>query len=963
MMFKAILRMLGFGLVALCCVRADILKPDADYRDFYHFQLSNGMQCLAIHHPKTTEAAYSVAVNTGSLYDPQDLPGLAHFLEHMLFLGTEKHPEPDSYDSFMTEHGGQNNAYTDEERTVFFNQVSDNSLEEALDRFSQFFKAPLFNRDYEEREVHAVNSEHEKNIPNNEERAWFTIRSLAKGPLSRFATGNLETLSTVPRQRGTDVVGRLKDFHRKFYCAVNMAVVVMSPRPLPEVESLLRKSFEDVSAGNANFLGIDQCPGDDYDKTPPFDASNTGKFIHMQSVGVEPSLWVAFSLPPTITSYKKQPTAILTYLFEYDGEGSLSELLRNMGLADEVSVVVDRTSLNTLFAIKVDLTTKGACERGTVLQEVYKYINMLRNQGVNPQMVSSIAAQSRVDFHASQPSASEMNEAARLAHNLLAYEPYHVLAADTLLVDPDARFVNRLLARMSPHQAIIAFADPQFKQNAESYDVEPFYGVEHKVSQLSSEQLNALENMTPGIHYREPPALKHVPGPDDLIMRPNISGMSVPELLGEETGDGGHAIWWQGQGTVSVPRVHVNIKARTSRSHTDMKSRTQLAVLMATLREQLDETTVDMRQCGISHSLEVSGDGFDMGFAAYTPQQLYEVMAAVSSKLKKPQVEQERFDRVKQRLIEELEDPASKMAYEHAIEAAAVLLKNNANSRKDLLRLLKSESASLDNTLEAFRDLKLVHADAFVMGNIDRADAKEAVQLFLQNSGFLHIPMKEAARSLVIEQKSPIEAVVSNPIRNDVNHATLVHYQLGVPSIEERVNLAVLGRMLNRRLFDRLRTEEQLGYIVGAKPYIDSSVESMSCILQGSKKHPDDVADLIEEEVRAMEEHIRSMPDAELNHWKDATRAELAKPVATFVEEFGRSWSQIANHGHCFNKHDLELKYLNSNFNRKQLTRTYAKLLTPTGRLVRSLSLAVELRPVKWTLAPGGQGGGESATW
>ncbi|KFG50403.1 sporozoite developmental protein [Toxoplasma gondii p89] len=945
-MIKKLLLVLCSCVLAVGCVCGEVLKPGADYRDFHHFQLPNGMQCLAIHHPKTTEGAYSVAVNTGSLYDPEDLPGLAHFLEHMLFLGTSKHPEPESYDKFMSERGGQNNAYTDEEKTVFFNQVSDKYLEDALDRFSQFFKSPLFNPEYEEREAHAVDSEHQKNVPNDEERTWFTIRSLGKGPLSRFATGNLETLNTAPKRKGINVVRRLKDFHKKYYCASNMAVVIMSPRSLVEQETLLRGSFEDVTSGNPNFLGFDQCPGVDYDRTPPFDLSNTGKFIHLQSVGGESSLWVAFSLPPTITSYKKQPTGILTYLFEYSGDGSLSKRLRTMGLADEVSVVADRTSVSTLFAVKVDLTSKGASERGAVLEEVFSYINLLKNEGVDSKTISSISEQSLVDFHTSQPDPPAMNEVARLAHNLLTYEPYHVLAGDSLLVDPDAQFVNQLLDKMTSDHAIIAFADPQFKRNNDSFDVEPFYGIEYKITNLPKEQRRRLETVTPSPGaYKIPPALKHVPRPEDLHLLPALGGMSIPELLGDSNTSGGHAVWWQGQGTLPVPRVHANIKARTQRSRTNMASRTQATLLMAALAEQLDEETVDLKQCGISHSVGVSGDGLFLAFAAYTPKQLRQVMAVVASKIQDPQVEQDRFDRIKQRMIEELEDSASQVAYEHAIAAASVLLRNDANSRKDLLRLLKSSSTSLNETLKTFRDLKAVHADAFIMGNIDKADANSVVQSFLQDSGFTQIPMKDAAQSLVVDQRAPIEALIANPIPKDVNHATVVQYQLGVPSIEERVNLAVLGQMINRRLFDRLRTEEQLGYIVGARSYIDSSVESLRCVLEGSRKHPDEIADLIDKELWKMNDHLQSISDGELDHWKESARAELEKPTETFYEEFGRSWGQIANHGHCFNKRDLELIYLNTEFNRKQLSRTYTKLLEPSRRLV--VKLVASLQPAQ----------------
>ena len=69
-------------------------------------------------------------VNVGHASDPADLPGLAHFLEHMLFLGTEKYPEEGHYNQFLQERGGSSNAYTDFEHTNFFFDVLHPHLEQ-----------------------------------------------------------------------------------------------------------------------------------------------------------------------------------------------------------------------------------------------------------------------------------------------------------------------------------------------------------------------------------------------------------------------------------------------------------------------------------------------------------------------------------------------------------------------------------------------------------------------------------------------------------------------------------------------------------------------------------------------------------------------------------------------------------------------------------------------------------------
>jgi len=67
--------------------------------------------------------------------DPDDIPGLAHFCEHMLFLGTEKYPEENEYNKFLSEHAGGSNAFTSSEHTNFYFDVAPEALPDALDRY------------------------------------------------------------------------------------------------------------------------------------------------------------------------------------------------------------------------------------------------------------------------------------------------------------------------------------------------------------------------------------------------------------------------------------------------------------------------------------------------------------------------------------------------------------------------------------------------------------------------------------------------------------------------------------------------------------------------------------------------------------------------------------------------------------------------------------------------------------
>ena len=82
------------------------------------------VKVLLISDAEAERAAASLDVHVGSRDEPNGYEGLAHFLEHMLFLGTARYPSPDEYQQFISQHGGSRNAYTSFEHTNYFFEVN-----------------------------------------------------------------------------------------------------------------------------------------------------------------------------------------------------------------------------------------------------------------------------------------------------------------------------------------------------------------------------------------------------------------------------------------------------------------------------------------------------------------------------------------------------------------------------------------------------------------------------------------------------------------------------------------------------------------------------------------------------------------------------------------------------------------------------------------------------------------------
>jgi insulysin len=168
-----------------------------DQAQFRRLVLDNGIKVLLVSDPKFNKSAAALVVPVGQIDDPRDSEGLAHFLEHMLFLGTDKYPDEGEYGRFIQRNGGTNNAYTSSDHTNFHFDVRHDVLPEALDRFAQFFIAPKFNPEFVGREVNAVHNEAMRHVQNDFRRDWSARRELydpASGE-SKFAGGNKDTLA------------------------------------------------------------------------------------------------------------------------------------------------------------------------------------------------------------------------------------------------------------------------------------------------------------------------------------------------------------------------------------------------------------------------------------------------------------------------------------------------------------------------------------------------------------------------------------------------------------------------------------------------------------------------------------------------------------------------------------------------------------------------------------------------
>ena len=220
-----------------------VVSPN-DTREYKTLKLNNEIEVVLVSDPSVDKSAAALSVGVGLLHDPMTQQGMAHYLEHMLFLGTERFPDTNEYSEFMTKNGGAHNAYTWLDITNYMFKVNNGAFEEGLDRFSDFFKAPKLYPEYTEKEKNAVNAEWSM----RRELDFFGQFKLARKmmgdhPANRFLIGNLETLGD---KEGSNLHQETVAFFDKYYSSNIMKVALLSNKSIAEMETLANKYFSDI---------------------------------------------------------------------------------------------------------------------------------------------------------------------------------------------------------------------------------------------------------------------------------------------------------------------------------------------------------------------------------------------------------------------------------------------------------------------------------------------------------------------------------------------------------------------------------------------------------------------------------------------------------------------------------------------------------------------------------------------
>ncbi|XP_012283502.1 insulin-degrading enzyme isoform X2 [Orussus abietinus] len=876
----------------------NIVKSPNDTRTYRGLILNNKMKVLLISDSKTDKSAAALNVNIGYLSDPPNLPGLAHFCEHMLFLGTKKYPEENEYSAYLSQNGGHSNAVTDADHATYEFDVSPDKLQEALDRFSQFFIEPLFSEAMTEREMCAINSEHEKNISNDIWRLDQLEKSTAKTGhvYSKFGTGNRETLSIIPQQQGVDVRKELFNFYETWYSANIMALSVLGKESLDELETMVSNLFSKVKNKDV------EAP---IWKEHPFDDNSFQSKWYMVPVKNIRKLNIFFPLPYLHEYYKSLPENYISHLIGHEGKGSLLSCLKAKGWCNTLAAGKRSPAKEIyFFGVYIDLTEEGMNHIDDIIALIFQYINVMKQEGPLQWIFNEFRDIAAMNFRFKE----KLSARSYVNSTVLTLQHYpieEVLVAQRLFFEWRPDLIDCLMESLTPDKIRVYVIAQQYENIA--IESESWYGTKYTKEKVTTDILNKWKNAGINNELQLPAKNEFIPTKFDI--KPHDSVDKFPVII-EDTPL--FRVWFKQDDEFLVPKATLTFNFVSPLVYIDPHSYNHTYMFVQLLRDSLNEYAYNAELAGLKWEITLNRNGFAFGVGGYNDKQnvLLEKIMNIITHL---EIDPKRFNILKENYIRALKNFEAEQPYQHSLYYMIYLLNGQAWGREKLLDACSQLTVErTEQFISQF--LGYIHIECLLHGNITKREALEVVKLvetkLTSSVSFM--------KPVLSEQLLPWREVKLDDgchfLYETTNHlhkcsCTLTYYQSGLQSTKSNMLLELLVQIIKEPCFNTLRTQEQLGYIVSCSIQRSNGVQGLKIIVQ-SDSHPQYVEERIDAFTESMLKYITNMSEEEFNKHKESLatiRLEKPKMMSVLSAIF---WSEIYTQEYNFDKANIEVAYL-----------------------------------------------------
>lgn len=863
-----------------------VVRSSGDKRDYQHLTLKNQLKVLLVHCPDSQKAAASVAVNAGHFDDPEHTQGLAHFLEHMLFLGSQTFPEPSAFGHFLNLQGGQHNAWTGTEFTNYHFDCNANALPQALEFFSAMLKEPLLAESWIDKERSSIESEFRLK-QNDELRRLYQVHKVTanpKHPFSQFSVGNLSTLRH--DENGT-LKSKLQRFFNEHYVAERMRLVIAGPQSVDELAQLAQNNFADIKQQRTSKTPI----------TPPlYRQEQKGIWIKVKPLKTAYRLILTLPLPSIDTDYPHKTTSFIAHLLGYEGPGSLFSSLRSKGWVNSLSAGGGISGSNFKdFNINIQLTEYGYRQVEQVVQWVFAYIRKIEAEGIEDWRYEERRITTEMSFLYQEP--TPVGELAnQLAVNAFHYKPEDTLYGDYRMDGLNHSYAEKTLQKMTADNARIILIAP----DVSTTEVAPIYHTEYGLSFISDKQLQLFLSTPDNFNCQLPKPNRFLNSRFEPL--PLKAGGSLPTQI-EDSAQ--LQLWHLQDRDFRVPKGHIYLSLKLP-AVTHSALHFAIARLWSELMiDALNDDLYDAEVAGLHFNIYPTQSGITIHTTGLSAGQI-PLMQHLIQRALKTRFARRRWQDLKQSLL-------SNWHSAHQSQPLNKLFAElNQQLQSGLFRLsdLASELVTVSFrqfTIEVAKLFSPAHVTALAHGDWQKKDALELGQLIKNN-----LPDQQS----IPNRRLPVKRVrdfCSQQLIVPADHsdtAVLLYYQGEDDTSMEQISFMLLQRLIHQPIFQALRTEQQLGYAAGSQYFPVQRLPGILFFLQSHEFEASKLYQAIHEVIRVQLSELDNLTLKEWHHAKSLLKQQIKTVDRNLRVRSQRLWGAIQLGDTGFNRQQQLLSAL-----------------------------------------------------
>ncbi|RUO43848.1 peptidase M16 [Aliidiomarina taiwanensis] len=829
-----------------------------DHRQYQLIRLANGLTTLLVHIPDAQQAAASVAVNAGHFQDPEDTPGLTHFLEHMLFLGSEPYPEAASYSDFISFAGGHHNAWTGTEHSNYYLELPLQHFAEGLKRFSSLLSTPLFNEQWVNKERQAIESEYRLKLKDELRRLYDVHKETSNHahPFSRFSVGSEKTLVD---SSDASLLDKLKDVFNGYYHAGNMALTLVGPQSLDELAELAAEHFQTIAPAKQQT---------EPPQVPLYTEEQLGTWIYIKPLKQANRLLITFALPEINSDYLHKTTSFIAHLFGYEGPHSLFSMLRSKGWVTSLSAGGGASGSNFKdFTINIHLTELGREHLTSVIQSCFRYVRLVRDEG----LVDALYAERRqmVELAYLFPETMRpVDLASQLSVNMLHYKPEHVISGDFRMDALNKPFAQKLLAHMTPENSRITVIHPDVPTNK----VSRWYAADYAIKAFTEEEVAAFTAPFPmSTDTQGEPLPFAIPGSNPFIPKRtqphplDQTSTGIERIPRQTQISPALELWHLQDPDFRVPKGHIYLMLRMPFANSSARNYACSQIWCELGLELLNEAFYDGEVAGMHFNLYPQQGGITLHIAGFSCRQA-QLFKALVSKLSDFEPSPTMFAEIRQELYNNWSEVHKNSPVNHLFAMLHHHLQQGSFTAKQMAESLEDvDYEHFINILPGlFRDAQ---ATMLVHGDTPFAEAKAMAKHAACTLPVTAEPETQATRyvrrlSLGIKQA---DFPSSHP-----DHATAFFLQGENTTAEEKAVFLLFNHLANPLFFSELRTRQQLGYLVGSSYVPMYGLPGILFYVQSPNYSPEHLAERIQAFLATFLEQVQHL---EPNQWQAAQQA------------------------------------------------------------------------------------------